>query len=50
MQNCLEEGKQPDILKKFVPLFYRKSHDSSLLRLYKVLVQQEGTVAISFLW
>lgn len=45
----MEEAKQPGTFKKFVPLFYRKKHDSSLLRLYKVLVQQERTVAISFL-
>lgn len=45
----MEEAKQLSTLKKFVALFYRKKHDSSLLRLYKVLVQQERSVTISFL-
>lgn len=45
----MEEANQLSTLKKFVASFYRKNHDSSLLSLYKVLEQQERSVAISFL-
>lgn len=37
------------VFKEFVVLACRKKHDSSLLRLYKVLVQQERSITISFL-